>query len=192
MPAAATGSTNKAKRTTAKPPPLRRPATKDHLRKQRQLSLFVSFCTEDLPEPEGLKLKHTDADKRAYEAAIETWRAEVEENTVEAVIKSMSRRAYQDLVDACPPTEAQIAKAKLLNQPPPDNDINKFAPGLIVAGFFLIGENDEHLPITQADAEYIWDEWPNGEVDALVSTIHSLCSRSRLEVYRGKSGGTRG
>lgn len=164
----------------------RRPATLDHLRKKRTLSQIVSFCVEDISEPQAPGRKATAEQRKAYEQAHQKWQAEVEANTVELVIRSLSRRTYQDLVDSCPPTLEQIERAKAQGLAPPDNDEEKFGPALIAAS---IVEPDG---VTLEDAQTIWDEWPNADVRTLATACLILNQTSRLDYYQGKSAGTGG
>lgn len=173
-------------RKPSPPAPLRKPATLDHLRKKRTISRFVSFCTEDIPEPERPNLDATEQQRAAYEQAHAEWKAAVEDATVEFVVRSLSRRQYADLIESCPPTDEQIAEAKQKGEPRPDNNPDEFGPHLIAASIV------EPEGITLEDAQTIWNEWPNGEVQSLANICLALNQTSRLEYYQGKSGGTRG
>lgn len=168
------------------PAPLRKPATLDHLRKKRQLSRFVSFCIEDLPEPNGLRMDSSDAERKAHEAATQEWRAAVEEATVEFTISSLSRQKYQELIEAHPPTDEQIADAKDKNEMKPDNNPDTFGPALIAACI------SEPQGVTLEDAKAIWNDWPPGEALDLYLQCVQLNRSSRLEFYQKKSGMTRG
>lgn len=173
-------------RKPSPPPPMRKPATLDHLRKKRQLSRFVSFCPEDLPEPNGLRMDSTDKERKEHEVAIKEWREAVEEATVEFVISSLSRLKYQELIEAHPPTEEQIEEAKKNNEVKPDNNPDTFGPALIAA---CISQPEG---VTQEDADAIWNEWPPGEALDLYLQCVQLNRSSRLEFYQKKSGTTRG
>lgn len=170
----------------SKPSPSRRPATLDHLRKKRTLSQVVAFCVDDIPEPQVPGRKATPEQRKAFEEAHAKWQAEVEAATVEFVIRSMSRRAYQDLVDSCPPTPEQVERAKTQGLSPPDNNEEKFGPALIAASIV------EPAGVTLDDAQTIWDEWPNADVRMLGTACLILNQTSRLDYYQSKSAGMGG
>lgn len=178
-----------ATQTRKKPAPLRKPATLDHLRKARTVSRVVSFGTEDIPEPEKPGLSASEADKKAYEAAYEQWKAQVEEAAVEFVVTSLSRKRYRQLLEDHPATEEQIAEAKDRADPKPSNNSDTFGPALIAESI------TEPEGVTLEDAQSIWDNWPAGEIigyGGLVTQLVMLNEQSRLEYHQGKSGGTRG
>lgn len=173
--------------TKAKAPaPLRKPATLDHLRKQRRLSSTVSFCLEDLPEPKAPSLNAPIEQRKAHEAAIKAWRSAVEEATVELVVKALSRRDYQDLLEAHPPSQEQIDRAERAGLAQPDNDTKSFIPALLAASIV------EPEGITVEDAENIWNGWPTGDAETLANACILLNRTSRLEYYQGKSVGIGG
>lgn len=167
------------------PPPLRTPATRDHLRKARTISQYVAFCPEDIPEPEAPRLGAPEEQREAYKAAVNDWQAEVDEKKVQILIQSMGRKAYRALIEAHPPTPEQVAKAKKDGTAVPDNNVETFPPALIAQSI------KEPEGVTEEDVAFMWAEWPQGEIESLAQMCLALNQTSRLEFHQSKSGTTR-
>lgn len=117
------------------------------------------------------------------EEAMEALRPEVEDQIVEFVFRSIGRRKFEDLVDACPPTKAQKAEAAKTGNEEPGWNLETFPPTLIAAAIVSPEMSEE-------DAFEMWDsdEWNQAELVSLFLSALSV-NQQRKVVELGKEFG---
>lgn len=198
-----------ATRTTpkgTKARPKRRPATVDELRSRKPREMTVSVCLdEDLSAAledaeQAVFLAVTPEQKKAAAQALDAARDAAEGSTVTMLVRSVGRKAYDDLVLANPPTPVQVARAQadwlatvsaataMGERPgqfePPDWDAEKFAPALIAACAV-------EPALTLEEATSLFDEWCPAEVSALFTACVVVNTANRV-VELGKGSGPTG
>lgn len=82
--------------------------------------------------------------------------------------KDPGRKAFEDLIEACPPTDEEKALAKEHGQSPPTWGTDSFVPGLLA-----IASLDPKLDLDEA--REIYDNWGRGDVEALFNTALQAC-----------------
>jgi hypothetical protein len=170
-----------SKKSSNPPAPLKRVATLDHLRGKKPVEAEVPILLEDVaaPEspPEGLE-GHDAQEWQNYEKLLA-------ENTVVMRFRSVGRKVFDELVNACPPTEKQIAEAKENKEPIPNWDAETFTPTLIQASCI-------EPELTDAAIKEIFDEWNQGELMKLWTVALAVNTTERTGVLGKGFGGIRG
>lgn len=92
----------------------------------------------------------------------------VEGSKVEFTFKDPGRQKFDELVEACPPTDRDKKLAKERGEGVPSWNPEEFVPGLIA----LASQDPE---ITLADAQEIYDQWGRGDVEALFNAALQAC-----------------
>lgn len=194
------------KRTTPKKgsglaEPIQRVATLDHLKKRQPITRTLPIYldqeafdryTEALTnyENEEQRPRRVDAETER----LDTLRAErdaaeeaLNESTVVITLRSIGRKAYEAIVDANQPTNAQkeraAKEAKEMGarpQPLPYNP-DTFAPALIAATVI-------EPPMTPEDVQEIMDDWNQPEIIQLFTAAMEVCQSSRVG-HLGKGSG---
>lgn len=118
-----------------------------------------------------------------HEATVEELRSECEDQIVEFVFRSIGRRQFEDLVDACPPTKAQKAEARKAGEEDLGWDPDTFPPTLIHAAIIS-------PEMTEEEAFELWDDedWNQAELMALFLAALSV-NQQRKVVELGKESG---
>ena len=99
---------------------------------------------------------------------IEALKENIEDSKVEFVFKDPGRKAFEELVDACPPSADDKKEAKELGLNSPSWNPETFVPGLIA----LASHDPE---ITLEEAQDLYDTWGRGDVEALFNTALQAC-----------------
>lgn len=115
--------------------------------------------------------------------AVDALLPEVEDQIVEFQFRSIGRRKFEDLVDACPATKAQKTEAIKKGQEEPGWNLETFPPTLIAAAI-VSPEMDEE------DAFEMWDsdDWNQAELVQLFLAALSV-NQQRKVVELGKEFG---
>jgi hypothetical protein len=104
----------------------------------------------------------------AIQKEIDALADKVEEAKVEFTFKDPGRQKFDELVEACPPTDDDKKRAKDSGDVPPSWSPEKFVPGVLALASF-----DPDL--TLDDAVEIYDKWGRGDVEALFNTALQTC-----------------
>ena len=149
------------------------------LKKPNEISVELILNPELTRVLTELQRRHTQADRmdkkenRTKEAPalakeIDALIDEIEDNKVEFSFKDPGREAFDELVDACPPTDEDIKTGKESGEATPSWGPTKFVPGLLALTSF----NPE---LTFDDAVEIYNDWGRGDVEVLFNTALQAC-----------------
>lgn len=149
------------------------------LKKPNEVSVEVILnpeLTRSLEELERRKAKAERDDAKFNRPAqapklqkeIEEILAQIEESKVEFVFKDPGRKRFEELVEACPASDEDKAKAKKNGETIPGWDPETFVPGLLA-----LASHDPELSLEEA--QEIYDMWGRGDVEALFNTALQAC-----------------
>lgn len=104
----------------------------------------------------------------AIQKEIDALTDRIESAKVAFSFKDPGRKAFEDLIEACPPTEEEKKVSKDHGQPPPTWGTDTFVPGLLAMASL-------EPKLTLDDAREIYDEWGRGDVEALFNCALQAC-----------------
>lgn len=128
------------------------------------------------PEQQEALRRELQPERDAAEARLEAAKKALEEATVYLKLRSIGRRAFEELWNEHPPTDEQVAeyqKEHGENERPPYNP-DTFAPALMAA---VITEPD----LTLEEATEIYEEWNSQDVTAIFTACMDVCNRSQID-----------
>ena len=165
------------------------PPVYDHLPKKQPRTERYPVCMDDdavqrlSDAMEAYNAAWSKDDRSEEEVALAEARDAVAASTVVFTLQGRSPRAYDDLVDAHPPTASQLAEAKKRDLDPPAYDKATFAPALVHACLV-----EPRLPLDEVEAVFSGDEpgWNVAEVDGLFKAALSVnVTRRVVELGKG-------
>lgn len=169
-----------------KAPAGQRPATFDHLKKKQPLELTIGIVLDneaaEAHEAAAMALETarlTGKPTAALEEAERKARAALDAETVTMRFRSIGRKAYDALLLAHPPTEADKAEAKEAGTEPPPWDIGTFAPALVAASCV-------EPRMSEAEVHELWDAWNAAEsAQCWIAALYVNTQRRVAELGKG-------
>lgn len=121
------------------------------------------------------------------QAEVDAYRPTVEAVTFTFKLRSMGRRSFEELMDAHPPTPAELAEADAKGEPRPQWSADTFAVA-------LIAHTLEAPKLTEAEVRAeLWDneDWNNAELSTLWMAALAVNNERRVADLGNGSGTTR-
>lgn len=127
--------------------------------------------------------KSAQVEQAAAQEEVDALRPEVEDQVVEFIFRSIGRRRFEELVDACPPTKAQKTEATKKGEEEPGWNVDTFPPTLIAAAVVS-------PEMTEEEAFEMWDDddWNQAELVSLFLAALAV-NQQRKIVELGKGSG---
>jgi hypothetical protein len=155
----------------------------DHLPSKKSARRKALWFVTDFDTAEALEKVRTqdglagllgkDAEQ-ARQAKIDELEAELRKSSVKIVIRSMSRKRYEELLSEHPPTEEQLAEFKDQRQKPSFN-YETYPIALVCASVI-----DPELPAEEMAEWFNSDAWSGGEFTQLFQECVAINSQSNV------------
>lgn len=164
----------------------RKPATFDRLRKKKPVTKKMRVWLEDHPKPDESEFwpptqEPTQSQRRAFDSATEDWLRRMDEDSVMIIMQSVGRRRYDQLIQAHPPTDAQMDDAEKKKVDPPSYNIETFTPALLT-------ETIVEPQMTSDQIQVLFDDWGTGEIMRLFFAALEVNTGSKVDDFVKSSG----
>ena len=127
--------------------------------------------------------KEAQVEYESLKAELEEFEEKIEDDIVVFTFRSIGRNKFDEVLEACPPTDAQVRKAKKEGDDVPNWNEDTFPPA-------LMSEAIVEPELSEEDIFEIWEspDWSHAEVASLFLAALEV-NQSRSVVELGKESG---